>query len=295
MNRGASDMLDNGTVAKLVPARPGDAHKGRFGHLLVLAGSPGFTGAAALACEAALRSGTGLVTLGVPEPLAHIMEIKTVEAMTLALPATADGTFAESARPEIDSFLSRATALALGPGISTNTETEALVKDLVRAVEVPQVIDADGLNCLSADRDALRSLPVKTVLTPHPGEMSRLTGISTADIQSDRVGVARDSAAEWGVIVVLKGHQTVIAAPDGWVARCPTGNSGMATGGTGDVLTGLIGGLLAQGSAPWDAARLGVYLHGLSGDLAAEALTPRAMIAGDMLRYLPEAWRRLAD
>jgi len=214
--------------------------------------------------------------------------------MTLALPATSDGTFAESARADIDSFLSRATALAIGPGISTNAETEALVKDIVRAVEVPQVIDADGLNCLSTDRQALRRLPVETVLTPHPGEMSRLTGISTADIQLERIAMARESAVGWGVTVVLKGYQTAIAAPDGWVAVCPTGSSGMATGGTGDVLTGLIGGLLAQGLASWDAARLGVYLHGLAGDLAAEALTPRAMIAGDMLRYLPEAWRRLA-
>ena len=293
MNDEVSYKLEVKTVAELVPVRPNDAHKARFGHLLILARSPGFTGAAALACEAALRSGAGLVTLGVPEPLAHVMEIKTTEAMTLALPATEDGTFAESARPEIDEFLSRATALAVGPGVSTNPSTVALLKDLVHAVEVPQVIDADGLNCLSADRDAVRRLPADTVLTPHPGEMSRLTDMSAADVQSDRVGVARNSAADWGVTVVLKGYQTVIAAPDGSVAVCPTGNSGMATGGTGDVLTGLIGGLLAQGSVPWDAGRLGVYLHGLAGDVAARALTPQAMIASDMLEYLPNAWRRV--
>jgi len=288
-----ADTLEGSGMAELVPARPDDAHKGRFGHLFVLAGSPGFTGAAALACEAALRSGTGLVTLGIPEPLASVMEVKTTEAMTLALSATSTGTLAQSARSDIDAFLSRSTALAVGPGVGTGPETAHLLNELFPAVQVPQVIDADGLNCLSSDRTVLGTLPAETVLTPHPGEMSRLTGRSVADIQSDRIEAAKRSAEEWAVTVVLKGYRTVIAAPDGAVAVNPTGNSGMATGGSGDVLTGLIGGLLAQGLAPWDAARLGVYVHGLAGDIAASRFTLQAMIAGDILRCVPDAWRQL--
>jgi len=288
-----SDRLDIRTVAGLVPARPADAHKGRFGHLLVLAGSPGFTGAAALVCESALRSGAGLVTLGIPEPLAPVMEVKTTEAMTLALPATSAGTLAQGARSGIETFLSRATALAVGPGISTNTETAALVRGLLPAVEVPQVIDADGLTCLCMDGQGVSGLPPDTVLTPHPGEMSRLTGIPTKEIQSRREEVALRFAVEWGVVVALKGYQTVVASPDGAVAVIATGNSGMATGGTGDVLTGIIGGLLAQGMSPWDAVRLGVYLHGLAGDIAADAFTPQAMIAGDMVGCMADAWRQL--
>jgi hydroxyethylthiazole kinase-like uncharacterized protein yjeF len=290
-----AQTIDRAVARELVPPRPEDAHKGRFGHLLVVAGSPGFTGAAALACEAGLRSGAGLVTLGIPQPLASIMAAKTMESMILALPATVESTLSMDAKKPIESFLSRATALAIGPGISTHPETADLLIEMLPTVPVPQVIDADGLNCLSRDPDALGRLPAETVLTPHPGEMARLTGLSTAEVQENRIDVARRWAGTWGVVVVLKGHRTVIAGPGGAVAVNSTGNSGMATGGSGDVLTGLLGGLLAQGMSPWDAARLAVYLHGLAGDIAADDLTPEAMIAGDMLISIADAWRHLHD
>lgn len=288
-----AQLLDMDTVAALVPDRPEDGHKGVFGHLFVVAGSPGFTGAAALACESGLRSGVGLVTLGVPQPLSSVMAIKTTESMTLALPATVESTLAIEAQNPIESFLSKATALAIGPGIGTYPETSKLLIKMLPGVRVPQVIDADGLNCLGKEPSVLENLSRNTVLTPHPGEMANLTGLSTAEIQGKRVDIARKWAEKWGVTVVLKGYRTVIAGLGGGVAVNSTGNSGMATGGTGDVLTGLVGGLLAQGMSPWDAARLGVYLHGLAGDIAAEVLTPESMIAGDIVESLPDAWRRL--
>lgn len=290
-----AQLVDTNTAAALVPNRPEDAHKGTFGHLFVVAGSPGFTGAAALACEAGLRSGTGLVTLGVPQPLASVMAVKTTESMTLALPATVESTLACEAREPVMSFLSKSTALAIGPGIGTSTETAKLLIDILPEVTVPQVIDADGLNCICKEPSVLKDISRNTILTPHPGEMARITGLSTSEIQDNRVDVARKWAETWDVVVVLKGYRTVIAEPGGGAAVNSTGNSGMATGGSGDVLTGLIGGLLAQRIGPWDAARLGVYLHGLAGDIAAETLTPESMVAGDIVKCLSDAWRHLRE
>lgn len=282
-------------VGCLVPDRPVAAHKGVFGHLFVIAGSPGFTGAASLACEGALRSGVGLVTVGVPASLNPIMEVKTTEAMTLPLPETKRHTLSVAAVKPALEFAGRCSALALGPGISREEDTERFVHRFLEKTELPAVVDADGLNALSGNLGVLEARTATTVLTPHPGEMSRLIDASTADIQRDREGCALAFAKERNVVLVLKGAGTVVASPDGDVAVNTTGGTGLASGGTGDVLTGLIGGLLAQGVSPWNSAVVAVYLHGLAGDLAAEERTERGMVAGDVVRALPAAWKHVTS
>jgi NAD(P)H-hydrate epimerase len=282
-------------VRTRIPRRPPDAHKGVFGHLFVLAGSPGFTGAASLACDGALKSGVGLVTLGIPASLNPIMEVKTTEAMTYPLPETREHTLSPAAVQSALEFARRCSALALGPGMSRNRETESFVHQFLEKADVPAVVDADGLNALAAHLEALHARKAPTILTPHPGEMSRLTGKSTADIQRDRERSAVELAQRWNVFVVLKGRSTIIASPDGEAVVNTTGGSGLARGGTGDVLTGLIGGFLAQRISPWDAAVLGVYLHGLAGDLAAKKHTEWGMIASDIVQTLPEAWKYITE
>jgi hydroxyethylthiazole kinase-like uncharacterized protein yjeF len=273
----------------LLPPRPFGSHKGTFGHLLLLAGSVGKTGAAALAAEAALRAGAGLVTLGVPASLNDILEVKLTEAMTLPLPEAA-GTRAlgVAALKPIMEFLDEKFTLALGPGIGTHPETRELVARLVRDRAGPMVIDADGLNSLAGAPAGLKGAAGPRILTPHPGEMARLVGVSTPEVQARRLDLARETAVKFGVTLVLKGAQTVVAAPDGRASLNSTGNPALASGGTGDVLTGLIGGFLAQGLTPWDAARLGVYLHGLAADFFVRHNGERGMIAGDLLAVLPQ-------
>lgn len=279
----------------MAPVRKSDAHKGEFGHLFVVAGSVGFTGAAHLTCEGALRSGVGLVTLGVPRSLNAVMEVKTTEAMTLPLPETDAQTISPDAVEAIKAFQERATALAVGPGLSTHPATVEAVHSLLSALTIPVVVDADGLNALAQRVGLVAELGVEAVLTPHPGEMARLTGVPTPEIQANRDKIALKCAQEWGCTVVLKGAGTVVASPAGDVAVNTTGNSGLASGGSGDVLTGLIGGLLAQGLDAWSAASLGVYLHGLAGDIAAEELTPQGMTALDVVHALPSAWHMLLE
>jgi ADP-dependent NAD(P)H-hydrate dehydratase / NAD(P)H-hydrate epimerase len=273
----------------LLPPRPFTSHKGNFGHLLVLAGAVGKTGAAALAAEAALRAGAGLVTLGVPASLNDILEVKLTEAMTLPLPEAAGArALGAAAGAPITAFLGEKFTLALGPGIGTHPETRELVGRLVRDLACPMVIDADGLNNLAGDTGALKDAGGPRILTPHPGEMARLVGASTPDVQARRLDLARETATKFGITLVLKGTQTVVAGPDGRASLNSTGNPALASGGTGDVLTGLIGGFLAQGMASWDAARLGVYLHGLAADFWVSRHGSRGMIAGDLLAILPQ-------
>lgn len=289
-----SNPISREYVASLIPQRPPDAHKGVFGHVFIIAGSPGFTGAASLACAGALRSGVGLVTLGVPDSLNPIMEAKTTEAMTLPLPETGQHTLSPAAVEPAVEFAKKCSAIALGPGISRDKETESFVHSFLGQVELPVVIDADGLNALAANTDVIKARPGPTVLTPHPGEMSRLIGKPTADIQRDRQGCAVEFAREWNVVLVLKGSGTVVASPGGDALTNTTGGSGMASGGAGDVLTGLIGGLLAQGVQTSDSAVIGVYLHGLAGDIAAQTCTEWGMVASDIVRALPAAWKLIA-
>lgn len=272
-----------------LPLRPFASHKGTFGHLLVLAGSEGKTGAAALAAEGALRAGAGLVTVGIPASLNDILEVKLTEAMTLPLPqAQGARALGVEALSPLLAFMADKTALALGPGLGTLPETRELVRQLVRHLPQPLVIDADGLNALGAEPAWIKESAGPRILTPHPGEMARFLGRPSQEVQAARLDCARETAAQCGATVVLKGAQTVVAAPHGAISLNPTGNPALASGGTGDVLTGLIGGFLAQGLSPWDAARLGVYLHGLAADYLATQHGPRGLIAGDLLTIFPE-------
>jgi NAD(P)H-hydrate epimerase len=256
---------------------------------VVVAGSAGKTGAAALTGEGALRAGAGLVTVGVAASLNDILEVKLTEPMTLPLPEVpGERALGRAALAPLARFATDKTALALGPGLGTHAETQELVRELVRTLAQPLVIDADGVNALAGHLDLLAQAPGPRILTPHPGEMSRLAGLSSKDIQTRRLDAAQELAARSRAWVVLKGAQTVVAGPDGRLSLNSTGNPALASGGTGDVLTGLIGGFLAQGLTPWDAARLGVYLHGLSADYLAEHVGPRGMAAGDLLAGFPE-------
>ncbi len=282
-------LVDTVVAASLLPVRPATGHKGTFGHLLVVAGSAGKTGAAALTAEGGMRIGSGLVTLACPASTQEVLAIKLTEVMTTAL-AEVDGVLSLQALDPVRLLWSDKNALAIGPGIGQAEETCALVRRLIHECPLPMVIDADGLNALGPRPEFLRqSSQLKAVLTPHPGEMARLTGTSVAEVEADRVGVARRFAVDYGVTLVLKGAKTVIAFPDGRVRINSSGNPGMASGGMGDALTGIIGGLLAQGLAPNEAAVLGVYLHGLAADRLVDRFGTAGLMATDLLREVPAA------
>lgn len=278
----------------LLPERPEDGHKGTFGHVFVVGGARGFTGAVVMAAMGAARSGAGLVTVGVPRAVGDVVASHMVVAMTLMLESTPTESIAREALEPALEFAKDKSAVVLGPGMSQHPDTRAFVLEFVRRCPVPMLVDADGLNALSTDVETLKGAASGIVLTPHPGEMARLAGGTVSEVQKDRVGAALDFAGRYGCTVVLKGYRTLIAGGGGAFINT-TGNSGMATGGTGDVLSGLIGGLLAQGLAPLDAARLGVYVHGLAGDLCAAAMSGRGLIATDLLGYLPAAWARMEN
>jgi ADP-dependent NAD(P)H-hydrate dehydratase / NAD(P)H-hydrate epimerase len=280
-------MIEVRDLDDLFPLEEPDIHKGDRGHLLVIAGSTGKTGAATLTCLGALRAGAGLVTLGIPRSLNGILENKLTEAMTCPLPETEAGTLSAEAKTEIMELIQGKSAVALGPGLSTHEETVRLVRQIVSECPVPLVVDADGVNALAGELGSLRSCKGPVILTPHPGEMGRLAGLTGSDVQADRVGVAERFARDYGCHLVLKGARTLIARPDGRIHLNPTGNPALATGGSGDVLTGLVGGFLARGLLPEKAALCGVYLHGLAGDLLAEAMGQAGVIAGDLPEVIP--------
>jgi len=299
-------------AANCLPRRSPVAHKGTYGRVLVVGGSVGMTGAAAMAAEAALRGGAGLVYLACPESLNDILEVKLTEVITRPLPETADRTLGREALAPLQEMLDGISCVVLGPGLSTHRETQQLVWDLVREITCPLVVDADGLNALAADPSrpvalghtgaVLTSSTADTaaVLTPHPGEMARLLGWSVEEVQADRLAAARRAAQMWQAVVVLKGPGTVIAGPAGTAWINPTGNEGMATAGSGDVLSGLTGALLGGGIEvryprgqfrfrAEEAAVAAAFYHGRAGDLAARELGTRGMIAGDILRHVPAA------
>ncbi|MBN1289048.1 MAG: NAD(P)H-hydrate dehydratase [Actinobacteria bacterium] len=276
----------------LLPGRRPDAHKGDSGRVLVVGGAPGMTGAPAMSARASLRTGAGLVTLGVPEGLHDIFEIKLTEVMTRPYSQTADRTFSLMAADEILKVAGGFDALAVGPGISVNDETAKMVRKLVAEAEVPVVLDADGLNAMIGHTDIFKDRKGSLVITPHPGEMSRLLGMESAAIQADRVGTAAAAAKNWEVIVVLKGANTVTADMEGRVRINSSGNPGMASAGMGDVLTGCIASLIAQGCSVFDAAVAGVYFHGYSADLVASMDGMTGMVASDVIRHLPLALRK---
>lgn len=278
----------------LLAPRPATGHKGTFGHLLVIAGSLGKTGAAAMAANGGLRAGAGLVTVACPAGAQDVLAGKLTEAMTVSLPAH-DGGLALAALEPLRALWQGKKAVALGPGLGLAAETFALVRRLVRECPLPLVIDADGLNALEGYTDILRERTAPAILTPHPGEMARLAGAAIAGIEGDRIGAARAFAQQHGVVLVLKGARTVSALPDGRIMLNGSGNPGMASGGMGDVLAGILGALLAQGMPADEAAPLGVYLHGLAADRLLPALGDAGMIATDLLRELPAARRELLE
>jgi hydroxyethylthiazole kinase-like uncharacterized protein yjeF len=288
------EFLDAAAVRPLLCRRDRIAHKGSFGHCLIIAGSTGKTGAAAMAANSAVRTGAGLVTLAIPASINAILEVKTSEAMTLPLPDFGNGYLSGHAGKVIAEAFVGKDALALGPGISWHPETALLVRELVEQAKIPLVIDADGLNALSEDMSVLlRKQGTAVILTPHPGEMARLAGIATAVVEADRIGIAREMAARYKVYIILKGARTVIAAPDGRIAINGSGNPGMASGGMGDVLTGVLVALLGQGHDPFPACKLGVFLHGFAADLVAAEKGEIGMSATDLQERLPYAIHQL--
>jgi ADP-dependent NAD(P)H-hydrate dehydratase / NAD(P)H-hydrate epimerase len=285
-------LLMGEELAELLPEREAGSHKGDYGHALIAAGSPGKAGAAILAARAAVRAGAGLVTAAVPEPILQTVDLGSVESMTLGLPSGTTGQLAERAADVLLDAVEGKAVLAIGPGLGQEPATAAAVRRVVLECLLPLVLDADGVNAFAGRAGELSGRRAETVLTPHPGELGRLLGISTAQIQEDRVAAARGAAEETGAIVVLKGHLTLVASGTAVFVN-PTGNPGMATGGTGDVLTGMIAGLLAQGLDALDATLVAVYLHGLAGDLAASRLGEIPLAAGDLIEILPAAFAAL--
>lgn len=283
------DWFDRDAARRLRPARPAAAHKGSMGHLLGVAGSAGKSGAAILLARAALRSGVGLVTIATPKAVQPLVASAQAEIMTEGL----------SARPtrEVRKLLVARDALAIGPGLGSAGETRAAVRAIVEKLERPAVVDADGLNAFipaPRRRLQLKAGRASLVLTPHPGEAARLLRTTSAGVQANRLGSVRALAAATGAVVVLKGRYSLVASPSGVVSVNSTGNPGMATGGTGDALTGVVGALLARGLPAFDAARLGTYVHGGAGDMAVAMVGAEGMIAGDLIDALPHAWREIA-
>ncbi len=289
-------LLEEGEVRKelAIPRRP-DSHKGDYGHLLVLAGSVGKTGAAAMACEAALRMGAGLVTLGIPKSLNPIMEVKLTEVMTEPLPETAKQTLSLRAFNAIVRLCENKKAVVIGPGMGTFKETQTLVLKLVRALDLPMVLDADGLTALAGGLKSLPSMKRPLILTPHPGEMGRLVGLTPKQVLENRIDLSRSFSQSHRVYLVLKGYRTLIATPQGEVFINPTGNPGMASGGTGDVLTGMIGGLICQGIDPLPALKMAVYLHGLAGDRVVLERGEHSLVATDLIHHIPAVLREGFD
>ncbi len=270
--------------------RPRDAHKGDFGRVLVVAGSPGMTGAGCMAAMAAQKAGAGLVTLALPAGLNGIAASKLTSAMTRLLPEPAEHIIGEQAAQYVLEHATEFNVVAVGPGVGRAAETQGAMKRLVAELTVPAVVDADALNALATDVSVLKGARAPRLLTPHPGEMARLLGHGdTRRVQADRAGVAAEFARRHGVILALKGAGTVVTDGERVFVN-PSGNPGMATGGTGDVLTGLAAGLLCQGLEPFSALQLAVFVHGLAGDLAAKAKGELSMTAEDLLDCAPEAF-----
>ncbi len=271
-----------------------NSHKGDFGHVLILAGSAKFSGSAILCAGACLRAGAGLVTLGIPESLnTAFIKIKPPEAMILPLAQTKEATLSETAYRQINEFCKKIDVLVIGPGLSQNSSTQKLIKKIISKINLPRVIDADGLNALVGNLQILRNTRGvtgnTTLLTPHPGEMARLLGVSNAEVQKDRKKVAKVFVKMYNVILVLKGYLSIVAQKDKKLYINKTGNPGMAKAGSGDVLTGIIAAFLAQKLSGFQAAQYATYLHGLAGDLAAKEKSVLAMVASDIIDKIPAA------
>ena len=283
------ERTDKNIVKKAIAHRPDDAHKGTMGALLSICGSYGMAGAGILSGAAALRCGLGLLKCALPKSIYPIAASKLLESVFLPLEENADGKISAGALPYL--LEQKADAALLGCGLSVCDDTRELTNGFIRRFDRPMVLDADALNCIADDPSVLKDAKAPVIITPHPMEMARLCGTTAAEVNLDRESTARTFAARYGVIVVLKGAETVIASPDGKARLNTTGNSGMATGGSGDVLAGMCASLLAQGKAPFDCACAAVYLHGLAGDLAAKRLGKISMLPSDIIDELPNAFR----
>jgi NAD(P)H-hydrate epimerase len=281
-------LIQADLVQRWLPKRAPDIHKKAVGQVLVIAGSQGMTGAAVLTAKAALRMGAGYVSLVIPASLNEILEGKLTEILTYPMPETLNKTLSEKAFVQISKLVQNYDVVILGPGLSTHSSTVKLVQRLVAKLPNRLVLDADGLNALVEVTDILSERRSETIITPHPGELARLLGKESGEIQSDRVGVCEEVAKTWQLCVLLKGARTVVSTLDESCLN-PTGNPGMATAGTGDVLAGMIGALWAQGLSSFKAAAVAAYLHGLAGDLAIKEFTEYSLIASDLIAYLPKA------
>jgi len=282
-----TELFDEKDFRSILRPRPSIAHKGTFGHLLIVAGSRGKTGAAALSAHGALRAGAGLVTVGCPKDVQPVLAQKLTEAMIEDLPETESGTVSTRAIPLIKTMLERKKALAIGPGLGVNKEIQEVVRLLFEEVPIPMIADADALTALGTEHTPVVRAKQPRILTPHPGEMAHMLGCTPAEVQHDRIAAALSLARSSGAIVVLKGAGTVIAAPDERVALNSSGNPGMASGGMGDVLTGIIGGFLAQGYAAWDAARISVFVHGRASDQLAKVKGNWGYLASEIADWMP--------
>ncbi len=288
-------IIDLDMVSAMIPQRKPDSNKGDYGRVLIVTGSTGMTGSGCLASMAALRTGAGLVYTGVPQSLAPVYSSHMTEPIVIPLEDSGTGRLSASCTEHILGLMDKMDVVAIGPGLTAGDDIRKIVGAVIENCRVPLVMDADALNAISADPSVLKKLKAEAVLTPHPGEMARLTGTNTKQVQSDRIGTATAFAQQYGVTVVLKGNRTVVAYPDGRVLINTTGNAGMATAGTGDVLTGMIAGIAAQGVPAGDAAAAGVYLHGLAGDAAADCKGMHGMVAGDIVDILPVAIREALE
>jgi len=295
VGEGGIRWLEYGELVSFAIPRRAQGHKGDYGHALIVSGSVGKSGAAVLASQGALRVGAGLVTVATPEPVLPMIAADAPEIMTEPLPATKSGSISVRSIDggRIEALLKGKRVLAIGPGLSINDETQQVVHTIVGKRMLPTIVDADGLNAFEGIAGELKDAKGQLAVTPHPGEMARLVGCSTSDIQSHRLELAQSAAADWNAFVVLKGHQTVIAAPDGQAWVNSTGNPGMGTAGTGDVLTGMLAGLTAQyGTNSWGKVlSFGVFLHGLAGDIAAAETGEAPLIASDLIQAIPRAYQ----
>lgn len=288
------DIKNISEMKKLLPKRKKDVNKGNLGKLLILGGSKGMTGAVCLSANAALRSGAGLVTVATPDSQRQIVAIKLTEAMTVGF-SDKDGNFLGDDAGKIIEYANGFDCLVIGPGMGRTLGVDKIVNGVLAECKTPVVIDADGINAVSKNIDILKNIKAEAVITPHPGEMSRLTKKTISEIQENRTELCREFAKENNIVTVLKGSETVIASPDGRYVINSTGNSGLATGGTGDVLSGIIASFIGQGLNMFDAAVLAVYLHGRAGDLAEKEKSVYGLIASDVIDFLPFAIRELLD
>lgn len=279
----------SGFIKERIPS----SHKGNFGHVLILAGSSQYTGAASLCALGALRTGAGLVTLGIPKSLISVYQTKLTESMNLGLPETESGSLSEEAYPFIMKFIENIDCIALGPGISKHPSTIKLVRKIISTSHKPIVIDADGINAIADELLVLRKAKAPLLLTPHPGEMSKLLHTSVKSVQTDRWKITRELADKYGITIIFKGFHSVIAGDDKKIYINSSGNPGMASGGMGDVLTGIIAALIAQGYKPLDGARLGAFIHGLAGDLTAKEKGEVGILASDIIEKIPFVLREL--